>query len=220
MNLSSTFSTWFAVLTRPGESVFAEERSHVQANLVTALVWIVAAAAVSALLGFVRGQLYLGSMGGFEQFLRMSDMPPELETQFSDLLSRGFMSGAMGIGSLMSIVWQPIIILIVVGILHLVARALGGDGEYGRYAYLVAAFQAPITIVNAVLAFVPLVGACLSLVLAIYSMVLAYFATKVEHGLSEGRSIIVVVVPLVLAMIVAGCAVFGIVGLIFALGKM
>ena len=218
MNISSTFSTWLAVLTHPGEEIFSTERTTAQANLVTALIWIVAAATISALLSFIRGQLFLGSMSGFEQVARMSDMPPEVAAQLSDLLSRGFMSAFMGIGSILSIVWQPIVFLIFVGILHFVAMALGGQGEYGRYAYLFATFQAPIMIVSAVLAFAPLVGACLSFLLAIYSMVLAYFATRVEYGLSGGRAVIVVAVPLILAMIVGGCALFGIISLMFAFG--
>ena len=84
-------------------------------------------------------------------------------------------------------------------------------GEYGRYAYLNATFTAPLTILSALLGVVPILG-CLSFVLYIYQLVLTYYVTKVEHELSSGRALIVVLAPVIFVMLLLACFFFFLVG--------
>ena len=48
---------------------------------------------------------------------------------------------------------SPVFFLGNVGIYHYLSTLLGGRGQFSRYAYLLAAFGAPLTIVKSLLAF-------------------------------------------------------------------
>lgn len=205
MDFGSMFQTWVKVLTSPGEEVFVTEKAKPSATLQTGLLWIFLAAVVAAILGFIQVQLFASSLGGMEAMLRQMDLPPEAQAQFDAMLSSGALSGMMGGASLSSIITIPIFFVIGVGILHLVASLLGGQGRFGRYAYLNATYSAPITILSAILSFIPIAGGCVAFLLSIYQLALTYFATKVEYSLSNGRAIIVVLVPLIAVFLLAAC---------------
>lgn len=218
MDFAAMFQTWIDVLTKPGERIFEREQSKAEATLTTALLWIVIAAVVAALLGFVRGLLFASQVQGIQRLIQ-SDMPPQMANQFSQLMSSGLFAGMMGGGSLLSIIITPLFFVIGVGILHFVATLLGGRGDFGQYAYLNATFQAPLSIVSALLAFVPVLGGCLSPLVTVYTIVLAYFATKVNYNLTSGKAIVVVLIPLIFLLLLVGCFVLGIAGLIFSVGN-
>lgn len=202
MNIGAAIESWSNILFHPGEAAFVEERQKAQATLTTALIWSLLAAIVSGILGWLSLRTLLTTDGGLEQLWTTLDIPPEMQTQIQTMLESGMMGGS----GVLSIVISPLLFLIGVGILYLIARLLGGTGTFGRYAYLIATFQAPITILNAVLNFIPVAGACLSLAFSIYGIVLTYFATKVEHNLSSGRALTAVLIPAVLIILLIFCA--------------
>jgi hypothetical protein len=218
MDISAIFQTWRNVLTKPGELVFEEERTKPEATLTTALIWIVGAAIVAAVLGLLRGLIFVNS-GFMDQMISQMKLPPEAAQQVNTLLSRGAMGGMMGGASLASIIFTPLGFLIGAGILHLIATLLGGRGNFGNYTYLLASFQAPIALINAVLSFVPVVGVCLTGILSIYSIVLTYFATKVEYNLTSGKAIAVVLIPVLFVILLLACVVFGMIGMIMSLNN-
>ena len=74
-------------------------------------------------------------------------------------------------------------------------------GSSARFAYLYSTFSAPLMIIISVLGFIPMLGDCVSVVLGIYQFILAYYATKVEYSLTQGRAIIVVVAPLLVGFL-------------------
>ncbi len=117
--------------------------------------------------------------------------------------------GIAGFASLANIITVPLFFLISVGIYFLIAKVLGGTGDYGRYAYLNAAFSAPLGILTALLGMVPFVG-CITPLISIYSLVLVYFATKTEHQMSSGRAIWVVLIPVLFGIVLMLCFLFGI----------
>lgn len=53
---------------------------------------------------------------------------------------------------------NPLYFLLSVGVRHLLAKALGGQGGFGRYAYLFMMFGIPLTLLSSLLDFVPLIG--------------------------------------------------------------
>lgn len=201
MDFQSIFQTWVNVLTKPGEEVFAAEREKSSATLSTALLWIIAASVISAILGLLQAQIFSSAMGGMSQLVEM--LPADLQGELGPISETGS-SGGIG-SSLSLIIIGPIGFLIGVGIFHVIATVLGGRGQYGRYAYLIATFGAPLTIVSSVLGFVPGVGACFGVIVAIYQLVLSFHATKVEYGLSQGRAIVVVVAPVLLFVVLVVC---------------
>ena len=201
MDFQLIFRTWVNALTQPGEEFFAAQRENASATLSTAIKWIIAASIIAALLGAIRSTVFPSAMDGLDQIVDL--LPPELQNEFGTDVETDASGGPAF--SFATIIIGPISFLIGVGIYHVIARLLGGIGQYGRYTYLYSTFAAPLMIVTSVLGFIPVLGGCISGILAIYQLVLAYYATKVEYNLSQGRAIIVVVTPLLVGVLLAAC---------------
>lgn len=197
MDIAATIQTWRQVVTRPGVDVFLEEARSPNANIVTALIWIVIAAVIAAIFGFLQVAMLGAGMGGMDTMFADAGLPPEVTGQIM-----GLMTGGAGFGALLIV---PISFLIGVGITHLLAKMFGGDGPFGVFAYLVAAFQAPLGIVSSILGVVPFLGGCIGFLLSIYGLVLTYFAVKAHYGLPDGKAIAVVLIPFVLLLLLAIC---------------
>ncbi|MEZ4707494.1 MAG: Yip1 family protein [Caldilineaceae bacterium] len=190
--------TWIAAVSNPNEEFYEAERIKPDANIGTAVIWVIIATVIAAVLGALRTVIGINAMGGMDQLFSQMDLPPEVAQQMSQILSGGAGAG-LAIGAIVtSLILTPIFFLIGVGIFYLVARMLGGQGEFGRYAYLLSAFYAPLTVVSAVLGLVPLLGGCVTFIIALYQVVLTYFATKVEHRLTSGKAIAVALTPIIL----------------------
>ena len=203
MDFKGIFQIWLKVLTSPGEEVFVAERESASATLRTALVWMVLASIVAALLGLLQTLMFASAVSGLGQVT--SVLPAELQETFGAMAEAGESGGPFA--SLAYIIAVPIGFLIWVGVYHLIATILGGRGQYGRYAYLLASFGAPLTIVNSLLALVPLLGSCLGVILVVYQFVLAYHATKVEYGLSQGKAIVAVLLPVIALALLFLCVI-------------
>lgn len=205
MDFAGMFQTWIRVLTGPSEATFEQEKESPNATLSTALIWTVIAAVVAAILGFMQSLLFASSAQGLMGMISQMDLPPESAAMIEQMTASGLLAGASGAGALAGIVITPIVFLIVVGIVHLIARMLGGQGDFGRYAYLSASIGAPVSIVNAFLGFIPVVGGCVVALLSIYSLILNYFAIKVAYSLTSGRAIVVILIPLIIVFGAALC---------------
>lgn len=217
MDFGKMFETWLKVLTKPGEAVFQQERENPQATLTTALIWIVISAVVVAALGFISSFFLLNALGGgggFDEMLQQADMPPEAQ-QLAPFFSTALATGLAGSLGVFSIILAPIAFLIGVAIWHVIASLLGGKGSFETYAYLLATFQAPLSIISALLGLIPL-AACLSPLISIYQLVLIYFATKVAHDLSSGRALAVVLTPILVVFALVVCLLIGFFGVLFS----
>lgn len=217
MDFKGMFQTWIKVLSSPGQDVFITERENASAKLSTALVWMILASIVSALLGLVQNQLAVAGMeGSFDTMLDQfrEELPPDAPPEVFSALESFFevMPTLIGSASLSTIIVGPLSFLIVVGVFHVIASLLRGQGNYGRFAYLVSAYWAPITIASSLLGIVPIVGGCLGPILVIYAFVLTYFAAKVEYGLSDGRAFTVAAAPILLGLLLTICFVVVIIG--------
>lgn len=216
MNFADMWQTWLKATTSPNELTYEELRQKPDAKLSTALIWMVIYGAIAAVAGLISSMVFAGvANNALSQMLAQPDLPPEARAQIDMLVNSG-MLGGVGAANIGSIVWVPIGFLIGTGILHLIARLFGGQGEFGRFAYLNAAFQAPLGILMTLLSLVPLVG-CISLFVAIYQIVLSYFAVKVEHQLTSGKAITVILLPLIIVMGLGLCLFASIFGMILGL---
>ena len=212
MNLSETWQTWLHVITAPGEPTFEAERQKPQATLTTALIWMLIAGVVAAILGFIQAAVAAGAaQGTIGQIIATADLPPETRTALEQMLNSGVLSILTGGASLTSIIMVPIGFLVSTAIYFVVAKLLGGTGDFGRYAYLNASFGAPLTILSSILSVIPFLG-CISIFVGIYQIVLTYYSTKVEHNLSSGRALIVVLLPLLVVLLLVFCFVFFVLG--------
>jgi len=217
MDVNATIQTWINVLTHPNEQTFTEEGSKPQAHFTTAIIWMVITGAVTGILGWMAFNLLFGSSNGLLAMIEQMDLPPETATQMREMFSNGMMSAFMGGAGLSSIVTTSLFFLIGAGLFYLIGRMLGGQGDLGRYAYLLASFQAPLGIITALLGLVPMLGGCLGLLLSIYSLVLTYFATKVGLNLSSGKAIAVIVIPVAVLLLLMICFIGSIAGLLFSM---
>ena len=212
MNLSETWQTWLHVITAPGEPTFETERQKPQATLTTALIWMLIAGVVAAILGFIQAAVAAGAaQGTIGQVIATADLPPETRAALEQLLNSGVLGILTGGASLTSIIMVPIGFLVSTAIYFVIAKLLGGTGDFGRYAYLNASFGAPLAILSSILSVIPFLG-CITIFLGLYQIVLTYYSTKVEHNLTSGRALIVVLLPLIVVLLLVFCFVFFVLG--------
>jgi hypothetical protein len=79
-------------------------------------------------------------------------------------------------------------LLMMSGLSHTIASALGGTGTFTKLTYAFGAYLAPLMIVSMVISFIPIVN-YLGFVVGIYGLVLNIMAVKAVHRLDWGRSI-------------------------------
>jgi hypothetical protein len=95
-------------------------------------------------------------------------------------------------------------LLIVAGISHAIARALGGAGTYPQLTYAMAAYSSPISIIGSAIAFVPVLK-CLGLPLGLYALYLNVLSIRAVHRLSWGRALLSSVAILAGVLVIAAC---------------
>lgn len=220
MNFADMWQTWIKATTSPNDATFEELRRKSDANVTTAIIWMAFYGAVSAVAGVISGLMFAGAMSTtVPAILEQANLSPAEAAQIEPILNTltgGGAMGAAGLASLANIITVPLFFLISVGIYFLIARVLGGSGDFGRYAYLNAAFAAPLGILTTLLGMVPFVG-CITPLISLYSLVLVYFATKTEHQMSSGRAIWVVLLPVLVAIGLMMCLILGVFGLVASL---
>jgi hypothetical protein len=213
------WQTWLKATTSPNDATFEELRRKPDANVTTAIIWMAIYGAISAVIGVLGGFMAMSTMSTMiPQFTSQMELSPAEAAQVEQVL-RVFTGGGMGMvgfASLANIVMVPLFFLIGVGVYFLIAKVLGGAGDFGRFAYLNAAFAAPLGILTTLLSLIPFVG-CISFFISIYSLVLVYFAVKVEHGLSSGRAILVVLIPLLVVLALVACFILSLIGMFMSL---
>ncbi|MFH1391133.1 MAG: YIP1 family protein [Candidatus Diapherotrites archaeon] len=91
-------------------------------------------------------------------------------------------------------IFQVIGAFIVTALFFVVAKILGGTGSYTSIFYLASLYAVPI----AVLSMIPLVGILASL----YSLYLLYLVIKISQGLSSGKAILTILIPIGILVII------------------
>ncbi len=125
----------------------------------------------------------------------------------------GFDQGMLRIGSqvtyrvnpaaaLGDIVWVPLGFLFVMGIIYLLARALGGQGTYMVQAYVSLLFAVPLGLAGTILGAVPFTG-LVTFAVSIYGVVLQVQAVMAVHRLNSGVASLAIFLPIVLLMVLA-----------------
>lgn len=206
--MGNWLQTWINVLTKPNVGTFQAEADRPNANLTTAIIWMAIAGVVGAIVALIQGafaRAQFNAIGGMDAILSGANLPPELAGQITNAANMAFSRGTGFGGAVWALISAILGFLIFVGVIHVVAKALGGQGDYGRYAYQVAAFYAPLSIVAALLGLIPLLGGCLGFIVWIYELVLAVIATQAEYKVDTAKAIIALVVALIVFLVVFGC---------------
>ena len=217
MDFSTMIPTWIKAVTSPNPSFAEGEQSNPQATWTPALVWMVIAGLVAAVTGFIALQMGAGAMTAMvPMFLdSVPDMTAEARAQVEAALMQQTSLFAFGMGAFGSVVSVPIGFFIGTGISFILARLLGGQGSFSRYAYITAAFAAPLSILSSIIGMIPVVS-CLAIGVSIYQIILSYHATMVEMRLSSGKALLVVLLPLIVLILIFSCLAMSVIGIIFA----
>ncbi len=226
-----TLTLWQNILFSPSVQTFARYLPEV--DLGRAVLWLVIATLISSLAAglpaLIRPQ---GQMREMMELFR-ENLPPDIARELPPMMP-GMSTRALSLGSLLCGIPAAVILGIIgafisVGLIHLAARLLQGEGTYNETFFLIAAVSAPFAIVtgaiqliSGLLGLIPVVGAILaiilglaSLALSIYVLVLNAMAVAAAHRFSLGKGFAAVLLPGIVIFILVCCCLavaFGLLG--------
>lgn len=185
------YQIWIDAVTKPNVENYRQIVNDPKASLGTALLWLAGVGFLGSLISGLMGMIF-GSSAAYMQYLG------------SDYAAPATFFGVIG-GAFASIFFTPIGALIGVGLIQLVAKALGGTGDFEKFFYAFAAYWVPISLVNAVIGSIPVVG-CLSVFVGIYGLVLMVFANEAAHEYETWKAVVSsIAVPLLLLIVLFAC---------------
>ncbi len=178
---------YWRVLTHPKAATFAAEEGKAAWNIIwVQLIALAIISAIFAAIGALESSSILNALG-----IGNSVASSTLNTFRESPLSTGF-------ASLISV---PISFFISTGIYFLLAKVFRGKGTFLHYAYCALLIIAPITLLNAVLDLIPVLGTFATFVLYIYEIILLIFMTMAVHRLSGGKATVAVLILPIVAII-------------------
>lgn len=172
---------YWNVLTHPKAATFAWEQGKAAWNSLWSQLLLLAIVETLVVLAL----LFL------ESFLIQLVLPSDASS---------FISQALPLVALFAflfcMVLVPISFFFGAGILHLVAKAFGGQGAFLPYAYSYALITIPIGILSLLLSLIPCLGSIAQLAGCVYAVVLLVYMTMGVHRLSGGRAAASVLIPI------------------------
>lgn len=132
----------------------------------------------------------------------------------------GLLAGPVGIigGAIGGAIGAVIMSLVGVGVVWLIAKLLGGKGEFTQQYYVFTLFWAPITLINGVLGLVPVIGSLVSGLLSLYALYPLTLSIKQVHKLDTLKAVLAWLIPgIVLAIIavIVGAALAAMLGMAY-----
>jgi hypothetical protein len=186
----SAVQTWTTALV-PSETNYERIISDPGLSLGKAVLWVILASVLSAILSYGVGLVVSTAMGA----LGAADVQDVGAQVLIQTITSGF-------GLLCSIPVAIIGFVIVVGLIHATARALGGTGTFTQLAYGFAAQSVPLSVLYGILLPIPLIN-FLTLPLGLYQTVLGVYATKAAHRFGWARAIAAyLLIPIVLTVLI------------------
>lgn len=188
---------YWKVLTKPGPATFAEEMGKADWGIIW--VQLLGYAAIDAILGILAWMVLVA----FEWFL-VSALIPSSSDGGGFPIASFFLLPGLVVGVLIFL----LIFIAVIGgfffnqgILYLLAKAFGGQGNFSAQVYTTLLFQAPIGLLSGALALIPYLGGMIGSAAGIYGVVLQIFALMPVHRLSGGKATAVVLIPIAAAIL-------------------
>lgn len=138
------------------------------------------------------------------------------------VLTLGLGSGANASAGLCGVLCAPVygavvvvVFIIIYGLQHLVARILGGQGDFDHMIYAVSAYAAPLGIISGVLSVVAIAIPCVqfvSIILGLYAIALNAIAIKAVHQFDWVRAIVSALSLWVFAICGVACLIMTVLG--------
>lgn len=179
---------WTHALFKPSEETYVRVAYGPDASFWRAALWVF----LASLAGLVIGtpiQLVLN---------------PEMLAAFQEIAGNQNSALIAALGLMACLVpftafFGVIGMIISTAIYQLIARLLGGKGNFTALFNAYAAYGAPLALVSYIASAIPLVNLCISIPLAIYGLVLGIIAMKAVNRFSYGKAALVVLLPTLLA---------------------
>ena len=213
---------WKSVLFSPSVETFARFRE--EADLTRAVIWIAISGLVSGIAQTVVMVTSGGAAGNIEKLREI--LPPELASELPEAAAQAAPSIGTALCSIPAgLVGGIIGVFIGVGLIHLVAKLLQGQGTYTETFFLYAAPAAPLAIVMGIIQLIggvfnriPVIGpifailvGLVSFVLGIYGLVLSAMAVAAAHRFSLGKGFAAVLLPSAVILFSCCCITMGII---------
>jgi hypothetical protein len=198
----SFFQVMLKAITGPSSANFRRLANNPGASAGVAYLWVAIAAVVSSLISTLMFQIFPS--------YRIMDELFRYGGDFGFNFDMPVRSGGLALitslvcGAPLAAIFGVIGFAIISGLLHLIASLLGGKGDYGRLAYLLAAVSVPFSIVSSLLTPIPYLG-CLALLLSLYVIALEVLAIDGVHQFGVGKAIITMLIPLAVIFLLAFC---------------
>jgi hypothetical protein len=194
----SFFDVWMTALTTQNVPAYATLLDDPEATPGRAFEWM---AYVGAIIGLIFPVAFLIN----PQFKELMAMP-----EFRSLLGNlnpTVLLIVMGLAMAVFYAISSVLGLIINAALqNLMAHLFGGQGTFGRTAYAMGAYLAPLSLVSAIIGIIPIVN-CLGAILGIYSIVLNVRALQAAHSMNTGRALAAILVPGLVFVVI--CCVLG-----------
>jgi hypothetical protein len=201
------YQVWIDAVTKPNIANYESIANEPDASVGTAALWLFAALAVGGIIGGLISLLF-GSSLSSQLGPLLQSLPPESQETLQPLLgSAGGAGGSfLGVicGAPVGAVFGLLGYFIGVGIQSWLATLFGGTGSFGKFFYVNAAYQAPITLVTSIVGNIPLVG-CLGIFIGLYSLYLNFISLQAVHKLTSGKAVIVILIPIFVACLLSIC---------------
>ncbi len=180
---------YIRVLTKPSAQTFAQEMGKASWDIVW--VELIIYAIIATILSYLRASIFgIGT-------------PVAPNSPISPATMQAIQAGS----SIGLIVLVPIGFFIGVGIYYALAKAFHGQGTFLQQGYTQLLISVPIGIASLILEFIPILGSIAAFALGIYAIVLNVFSIMAVHRLSGGKATWVVLIPVIVAFVLA-CVLF------------
>ena len=199
----SFFQAMLKAVTSPSQATYSSLVQDPKATAGIGFLWVAVAGAVSSLISILLLQVF--------RFNPMLDLLSQYSGEYLSVPVRANFGGtllSLLCGVPAAAVFAVIGLAIASGLLHLVAKLLGGSGDYGKLVYMLALISVPFSLLSSILAPIPYIG-CLSFLIFIYNLVLEVLAINAVYQFGIGKAVLTLFVPLIVACLAIACVAAG-----------
>lgn len=173
--------TWIKAFLKPKET-FVQEKTN--ASIGKAILYIVIGSIIGGILGSIYS-LLVSLVFGFGLF----SLPVFVFTLIANIV----------LFPIASVIFS----FISIGFFFIIAKLLGGKGNFSTLFYFVSLYFVPLTTIMYLLIFIPVIGVLFIFVLLLYSLYLFYHALKESQELSGGKAILAIIIPIIVLFVLS-----------------
>ena len=142
------------------------------------------------------GSFIAGIFGGISSYINLSSLNAQMGGISSAMLV-GVFIGNLILNPIFAIIFS----LILGGMIFIMAKLLGGKGEFGVHFGLMALVMAPMFLLSNALNIVPFVGGILSILVTLYVLYPLTISVKEAYGLDTVKAVVSWLVPVVILIV-------------------